>query len=706
MKLSEKPYNKYILIAVLSLFCLITYSNTFNSPFVFDGVSYIVENASIRNISDLKSIWSFYPARSLTFLTFAFNYSLHGLNPQGYHIVNLIIHLCSSLLVWWLAMLIFQTPRVKDKPISRYSCLIAFLSALVFTVHPIQTQSVTYIYQRSTIMVSMFYLLSLCLYVRARLSHANKTTFLLCYAGSLITASLGMFTKETMFTLPLVILLFELCFFKPSKKHNLRYIMPFLLLLLVVPLTIFLTRTVHFKKTGIFADKNIMLLPSYYILTQFRVFITYIKLILFPINQNLDYDYPIYHSLLQMPVLLSALFVAVIIGIGIRLFKRQPLLSFCILWFFITLLPESSIITLNDVINEHRLYLPMAGASIFLITMLYYLLNKRPQFMLAVILIILLFYSSLTYFRNIIWKDELTLWSDTVEKSPNKARVYNGRGVAYINKGQYDKALADFSRALEINSNYANIYYNRAYAYTNKDEHEKAISDYSEAIKINPRDKEAYNNRGAAYGQKGQYDKAISDFTAALILNSKNSDLYNNRGTAFMKKGLYDDAISDFTEAIKIDPDYARAYCNRGTAYKEKNQYDKAISDYTEAIRANPKDAKAYNNRGVTRAVLKEYEKAISDYAKAIEIDEGYLDAYNNRAIAYTKTGQYDKAISDYTQILTIEPDYAKAYYGRGTVYCSKGEFDKAWADIKKSEGLGFKSDPEFIERLRSLSKR
>ncbi len=475
-------------------------------------------------------------------------------------------------------MLIFQTPRMKDKPISRYSVQIAFLSALVFAVHPVQTQAVTYIYQRSTIMVSMFYLLSLCLYVRARLSHANKTSFLLCYAGSLITASLGMFTKETMFTLPVMILLFELCLFKPSEKRNLRYVMPFLIVSLIIPLTLIATKTIYFKQTQILADKHITILPWHYLFTQFKVLITYIRLLFFPINLNLDYDYPISKSLFELPVLISLVVLLIILVIGIRLLRGYPitspkpletphnnmlfLMGFGILWFFITLLPESSVITLNDVINEHRLYLAMPGYALFLTAGLHYLFKRNIKLLTVITLIIIIFYSSLTYFRNIIWQDELSLWSDTVDKSPNKARGYNARGVAYSNKGQYEKAIGDFNAALRIYPKYASAYNNRGDAYNNKGELDKAILDFTRAITINPNYADAYYNRANAYSNKKDYDKVISDYTEVLRINPRDKEAYNNRAVAYFMRKKYNEAREDANKSqdlgYPVNPEFIK----------------------------------------------------------------------------------------------------------------------------------------------------
>ncbi len=590
------------IIFVICLLGLLIYSNTLSSPFIFDGVNLIEDNISIRNPNDLGAIFKFWPSRFITFLSFSLNYHIHQLDVFGYHIVNLAIHLGATILVWWFIQLLFLTPRLKDTEIAKEARLIAFLASLIFTSHPVQTQAVTYIYQRSTILASLFYLLSLCLYLRVRLTHRNTLVSAVLYIASIISALLGMFTKEIVFTLPFLILLLELYFLRKNGKSSLKYAIPFLLLLAVIPLTLIFTKTVYFKAQGILADKNIMphLSSKYYLLTQFRVIITYIRLLFLPINQTIDYDYPISRSLFEIPTLISLVSLLVILITAFRLYSRYPLLSFSILWFFLTLVPESSIITLNDVINEHRLYLPTAGFSLFLAGSLYHLFKGRPKLLLCLIVIFLTFYSTLAYFRNIVWKDDLTLWSDTVDKSPNKARGYYNRGTVYSKKGQYERAISDLTRAINIDPDFAHPYNNRGTAYANKGEYENAISDFSEALTIDPNYAEAYYNLANACSSIGQYERAITNYCQAIRINPKYIEAYNNRGNAYLAIGEYDKAISDFTAALEINPKIVDIYYNRMVAYIKKKEYESAYEDIQKmqelGYRFDPKFLQFFNN--------------------------------------------------------------------------------------------------------------
>jgi tetratricopeptide (TPR) repeat protein len=209
------------------------------------------------------------------------------------------------------------------------------------------------------------------------------------------------------------------------------------------------------------------------------------------------------------------------------------------------------------------------------------------------------------------------------------------RANAYAEKGQYDQAISEYTKAIELNPMYAKAYYNRGHTYDKQDQHDEAISDFTEAIELNPMYAKAYNSLGAIYAEKGQYDQAISNCTKAIELNPKAAYAYRNRGYAYSKQDQYEEAISDYSKAIELNPKYAKAHYNRGVAYAEKGLYDKALSDYIKFIELSPQDpmfAEVYYIRGNIYAKKGQYDQAIADYTKAIELNPQLADAYNNQA--------------------------------------------------------------------------
>ena len=616
----NQKYKLLVLSLTLFLGTLI-YAHTWSSPFYLDDASSIVNNPAIRNIANLPAIWNFWPARFITYLSVALNYHFSQLNVFSYHLFNLIVHLISSLLVSWLLLLTFSTPCMQQEKITKQAKLLALFAGLIFLTHPLQTEGVTYIIQRATSLATLFYLLALSLYVKFRLLQQQEATPLavrLFYCLSLIVAVMAMFTKEMTITLPFMLLLYEICFLKGKDKLAWKHLFPFLATLLVIPLTMFLTKSVDFIGMKMVSEDPANISSLSYLFTQLRVMVTYLRLLFIPLHQNLDYAYPISSSLLHLPTLASFILLALILTIAFKLFSKHRFISFSIFWFFLALLPESSIIPIQDVIFEHRLYLPMAGFSFFTVAAIYYLLRNKPlKLMVIALLILTSCYAMLTYRRNLIWQDELTLWNDVVHKSPQKARPYYNRGNVYKDQGNMQQAIFDYSKTIEINPKDAAAYNNRGNAYYQQGNFIQAISDYSQAIIINPKDAVVYFNRGNAYNNQGNMQQAFSVYTKAIAINPNFAHPYNNRGNLYIDQGNMQQAFSDFNKAIAINSNYAEAYNNRGNLYYQQGSFIQAISDYNKAITINSSYAEAYSNRGSAYYMIKEYAKAWIDVYNA-----------------------------------------------------------------------------------------
>jgi tetratricopeptide (TPR) repeat protein len=280
------------------------------------------------------------------------------------------------------------------------------------------------------------------------------------------------------------------------------------------------------------------------------------------------------------------------------------------------------------------------------------------------------------------------------------AYEYFNRGLEAYQNNDYNKALADYTKAIEIDPKYATTYTARGATYGALKQYSKEIADYTKAIELDPTYAPAYYNRGIAYDDIKQYDRAIADYTRALEINPQYTSAYNNRGNAYFDLKQYDKAIADYTRIIEIDPTYDSAYSNRGNTYKALKQYNRAIADYTRAIAINPQNASVYNNRGDVYADIKQPDKAIADYTRAIAINPQYASAYNNRGVAYFyDLKQYDRAIADYTRAIEIDPKYALAYDNRGNVYFDLKQKDKAIADFKKACQLGLDSTCAWLKK-------
>ena len=568
-------------IFLIVCLCTLAYSNTLHVPFLFDDIPNIADNPLIKTsdtvihpsklcsrnsmLPEQKYFCDLLRMRYIGYLTFALNYKMHNLNEVGYHVVNLLIHILNGILVYFLVMQTLRTPVMKKSEMT-HAGLIPLFSALLFVLHPIQTQSVTYIVQRFTSLATTFYLLSLLMYIMWRLSDKKSIRHFIVYLLSIISAILAMKTKEIAFTLPVIIVLYEFLFFEGNKKIRIASLVPFILTLLIIPAG---ALALVPQQNGLINDINestkLMTVMSRwdYLYTQFRVIITYLRLIIFPANQNIDYDYPLYTSFFDGEVLASFLALLILFICAIYLLYRSKqgnyvlrLISFGILWFFITISVESSLIPIADVIFEHRVYLPSVGLFVAIVVSIVSLVDgyvrrkSATVFLAALICLISISLAGASFARNRVWRDEITMWSDVVIKSPMKARAHNNLGFAFEKRGLYNKALEHLSRAIDLNLSFDDAYYNRGNVYCKIGRYDLAIYDYTQTIMINPLHVNAYNNRGILVSLKGNFDEAINDFNMALMIDPYFANAYCNRGLTYLDKGVID--ISDFQAACNL----------------------------------------------------------------------------------------------------------------------------------------------------------
>jgi len=592
-------------IILICLAGLIAYSNSFECSFHFDDVPTIEENIAIRSLSNVKAWWSFYPSRPVGYLSFALNYHFHRLDLWGYHLVNLAIHIANAVLVWWLVMLTMATPVMRNQPIARHKGAMALFTALLFVSHPLATQSVTYIVQRLASLATLFYLLSLALYVKSRLGEDNKDKRgFFFYAGSILCAVLGMLTKEIVFTLPFTLVLYEFSFIKTHtwridlKDRGIQ--IPAIILVIFIVL-FFLDFSFNILKPIpplLYQGYDYPITAWEYFFTQFSVILTYIRLLIVPVNQNFDYDYPISHSLFEWHTVVGMLSLAGVLFLGILLFRRYRLIFFGIFWFFLTLSVESSIIPISqNVIFEHRTYLPSIGFFLVLTGVLFYFLYGRyKQVALGVMVLMVLTNTVLTYERNKVWKSDYTLWGDSAKKSPDKPRPLNNYGKALADAGHASEALTYYDKAIKWNPSFYAAYYNRGNTRLNLGDYKGAVADYEETLRINPNYPDAYYNLGNVLSRQGKMVEAVACLKEAIALKPRSAEYQNNLGYVLALQGNEGEAITHFREAVMLNPDWADAHNNLGSALLHQGRFDEAIESYREALRINPEFRLAKDN--------------------------------------------------------------------------------------------------------------
>ncbi len=555
----------FVLISFLAFMGYALYANTVNSPFALDDYHNILANKAIR-ITELSGASlnesvskSLIKSRPVANISLALNYYFHQYDVSGYHLVNIVIHVLNGILLFFFVQytLLLASGSVYRKDIS----FIAFASALLWLVHPLQTQSVTYIIQRMNSLATLFYLASFVSYIRARLS-AKKSITLTLACVSVAAGLLALGSKENAVMLPVFILLYDWYFFQnlqfsPSKYH---YLLLVLLVLFLLGAVFFYLGPDPLKIAAAgYAGRDFTLQER--LLTQLRVVVFYASLVFLPLPSRLtlEHDFALSHSLLNPMTTMFSLFALMgILITAVLCARRERLFSFCLLWFLGNLLIESSIIPL-EIIFEHRTYLPSMMLIVIIIVGVHRLfagnMLKAVIFVTAVILL-----SSWTYARNSIWENEVSLWTDIADKAPHKPRAQMNLGIILSKEGRMDEAMVYLNRAVQLAPEYALAHYSLGDALMQQRKHIPAAESYAKALEINPADTLARFNLGKSLAAAGRHQNAL--FHYQMVAGKSpliGQRIYYFMGNSLYQLGRYSEAVNAYSRALQIKPDYIEA---------------------------------------------------------------------------------------------------------------------------------------------------
>ena len=539
------------------------YHNSFQGPFIFDDGPSILENPHIRHLWPITEPMVTSPklavqGRPVECLTLALNYAWGGLNVRGYHAVNLMLHLACALVLFGLLRRTFESETLRDRFGTAAPWLAAAI-ALIWEVHPLQTESVTYIVQRSELLMGLFLLLTL--YGTLRGSRSSRSW--VWYLAAVVSCALGMGSKEVMVGAPLIVLLYDRVFLAPSFRQLWQRRMglyvglgaTWLLLAALVAGTIHPMTSVGIEG----------LTPWDYLMTEAGVIIYYLRLCFWPHPLVIDYfDWPITRSLKD--AVLPGLVVLGLLGATVWAFRRRPWLGFAGAWFFLILAPTSSFLpSAGEMAAERRMYLPLAAvitmAVIGAFALGRRLLNKPQGAALGCVgtACVVALFAFLTIQRNRDYHSALTIWQDTVAKRPNNARAQNNLGLAFAKLGSLDDAIGQYEQALRIKPDLADAQFNWGLALAQQGRLQEAISHWEQTLRIKPDLAEAQYNWGLALVQQGRLEEAISHWEQALRIDPDLADAHYNWGLALEKLGRAAQAIPHYRQALRIQPDFAQA---------------------------------------------------------------------------------------------------------------------------------------------------
>jgi tetratricopeptide (TPR) repeat protein len=618
----------------------------------------------------------------LTYTVFRLERSLWGLNPAGYHWVNILLHAINAVLVWRL--------------LKRLSVPGAWLAAAIFALHPVQVESVAWITELKSVLSLFFILLTLGCW----LEFVGERSRRFWYGLALGFYALALFSKTTACTLPAALLLILWLKTKPIDWRRLAQVVPFLALGLGLGLLTVWWERFHQGTQG----KLFSLGWLERLLVASHALWFYAGKLFWPVN--LTFSYPRWTIEPAQPSAYGWLVLGIGLGAAIyftrRFFGRS--VAVATLFYVATLSPLLGFVMLYTFrytfVADHYQYVASLGLIALAAAGITLAFKTKPWLKLAVGGALLLTLGILTWRQAGIYRNQETLWRDTLAKNPDCWMAQNNLGTLFADKGRFNEAIENYRKAIQINPNSAVPLYSLGLALAAQGRLDEAIENYRKAIQINPNYSDALNNLGNALTDQGRLDEAIENYRKAIQLNPNDCKVLNNLGGALLHQGRFDEAIESFRKAIRINPDYAEAQYNLGNALAAKGRFDEAIKNYRQAIQLNPNYAEALNNLGIALADKGRFGEAIEAFRKAIQINPKFSEALNNLGGALLNQGQFDEAIENYRKAIQNNPNFSEALDNLGATLAAKGRFDEAIENYRKA----IQSNPNFSEALNNLA--
>lgn len=634
----------FLSAGVLTLAATVCYSNTFAVPFLFDDQIRIENNALIRQV---WPVWVPMENSNRPFgmFTFAINYALHGYRLWGFHATNLAIHVLAGLSLFGIVRRTIPLSNLPAK--SQFSVTtLAFAIALIWLVHPLNTQAVTYIVQRLESLMGLCYLLTLYCFIRSQ----NSLRPIRWYTLSIVCCAFGMGVKEVMATAPVMVLWYDRVFVSRSWRklfdRNGRYYVGLFSTWGVLVWCMLRSRIEYTSGSIAFVEG---LTPLSYLISQAGVITHYLRLSVWPYGQCLDYAWPVAKT--PSEIVPAMLFVGFLFAITIWAIFRRPRWGFLGGWFFVVLAPTSSVVPIIDLAFEQRMYLPLVAvvvAMLLAIDRTIYLLVSRWRFSVnqtrftggCAIGLFASQMAALTWMRNEVYQSEIGMWENTVATAPSNARAHQNLGTYLLNHGKLGEAFEHCKKAIELRPDFA----------------------------------EAYSDTGAILARWGKLPEAMEHHQKALALKPNSEKVHNNYGIALDQQGLRDEALAHFREAATLKPGSLDGHCNLGKALAKRGNTNEALAHLFYALQIRPEDPKILYDTAVVLDEAGRIDEAIRFYREAVRHEPAYAEAHHNLGVALTTQGNPELAISHFRRALEINPRGAFSHLGLGDALAASGQ--------------------------------
>ncbi|HZZ59254.1 MAG TPA: tetratricopeptide repeat protein [Opitutaceae bacterium] len=671
---------------------LAAFANSFRGPFVFDDVPAIFNNPTLRHLGDLKHL--FFPGapagitvagRPVLNLSLALCYALSGTGVWSYHLFNLLVHLLAGL-----ALLGVVRRTCELLPgLRRDAVWIGFAAALLWLLHPVQTEAVTYVIQRCESLMGLFVLFTFYTFIRSVASPRPAAWRAASVAACL--AAVG--TKEEAAVVPLLVLLYDRTFVSGSFREAWRRRWKVFLCLAAtwVPLAL-LVAGAGWNRGGT-SGFNVGIAPSAYWFTQFRAVAHYLRLAFWP--HPLVFEYGTFWMNARQAAPYAAVVLPLLAATAAAVW-RWPAAGFLGAWFFVFLAPTSLVPGTVQMIVEHRMYLPLAAVVVGVVLLMRAATGRVwPCLLLAVPLGIL------TVRRNAVYRDDLTLWQQTVAASPASALAQGELGTALYRRHRAAEALDHYRLAVDLNPRRALAHYNLGVACAAVGRFPEAAEQERAAVAINPEYGDAHYQLGMVLMLMRRPDQAAAEFEATARLDPRLPENRYEWGAALAQLGRWTEAVEEYQVALKLRPGWVDAECDLGTALFQLNRMPEAIACFQQALSSRPDLAPAHFNLGLALARTGASPEAMEQFAEAVRLNPGYLAAQFNLGIALAQAGRFAEAIEHLQKGVELDPSSPQGHFTLGAVQARAGRLSEASEELETALRL----DPSFAPARQMLDQ-
>ncbi len=664
---------------LLILAVLLVYSPLWNAGYIWDDDYHLTNNPCIIGPLGLKEIWTtsagqFFP---LVLTTFWIEHALWGLHPLGYHVVNVLFQAFSALVLWR----ILRRLRIPG----------AWLGAALWALHPMQVESVAWVSELKNTQSGFFYLLTILYFLRWLEAKEKQGAGVRDYSLTLLCAFLAMASKSSTVVLPAVL---ALCAWWMEGKFPWRYIGRLAPIALMSLVSIVVTVWPHP------VDPAVVILAPQTPLNWYQrialsgdVFWFYLGKLVWP--HPLMAIYPHWEMDMRQTAAFLPLLGAVLV-LSIVWIQRGSLLRpvfFALAYYLIVLSPFLGLIDqtfwrysyVQDHLQDIASMGPLAllGAGLFQGSRI--LFGNKPEAPFILGMGLLFIFGFLSWQRVFFYKNDETLWTDSLAKNPDCWLGQYNLGVALLEKGDDEQAMGLYQKAIDLNPGYAPAQYNLADGLLQKGQVDQAIALFQKALEINPSLSRAHDNLGNALLQKGLVDEAITQYRKAIELKPLYAQAHYNLGLALMNKGQQDLAMAEFQRALVINPQLAEAHNSVGEILVKRGQLDQAIEEYQEAISLNTHSAKLHYNLATAFLQKSEFIQAIDQYQKTLALDPHFPQANYNLGVAYNQVGQVHEAMTQFQKAVDVAPKDTEARNNLGMLLAQSGQLDEARNEFEKA---------------------